>query len=203
MILSDKSQILEPAFYERDTILVAKALLGKKIIRKIKNNIVTGMIVETEAYVGETDSACHAFKGKTKRTEIMFGEAGRTYIYLIYGMYHMLNIVTERKNFPAAVLIRALEPIEGIDFVNKSKHPTNGPGKLCRALQIDKTLNEIKIYENNLLWIEKYREIEEYNICEGKRIGISYASIEDQDRKWRFWIKNNPHVSTYKKNNLK
>jgi DNA-3-methyladenine glycosylase len=195
----NNSNILKKSFYHRDTVTVAKNLLGKKLVRKIDNIYMSGIIVETEAYIGEYDSACHAYKGRTKRTEIMFKDGGLTYIYLIYGMYNMLNIVTEKKDFPAAVLIRALEPLSGIDL-NKKKHPSNGPGKLCRTLAIDRTLNGIKIYNNDNLWIENFKTIDEKNICEGERIGISYALPKDKERKWRFWIKNNPHVSTYKKN---
>ena len=199
MTLSCNNQILSKSFFELDTLYIARNLLGKKLVRKIDNKLISGMIVETEAYIGMDDTACHACKGKTKRTEIMFKEAGCAYIYLIYGMYYMLNIVTERKDFPAAVLIRALEPLEGFDVIEKRKHPTNGPGKLCKSMLIDKSLNGIRVYEGQHLWLENFKKTTQKDVDTGKRIGISYASIDDQNKKWRFWIKNNSSVSTFKK----
>jgi DNA-3-methyladenine glycosylase len=116
-------------FYNRDTLKVAQELLGKYLVRKTKQRVKAGKIVETEAYIGQDDDACHASRGKTERTEVMFGKAGCAYIYLIYGMYWCLNIVAERKGFPAAVLIRALEPVE------KSKMPLRGNHSLISKNQ--------------------------------------------------------------------
>src|SRR3954463_473244 len=119
------------AFYERSAITVAKQLLGKVLVRRLNDRLLTGMIVETEAYVGPHDLACHASKGRTKRTEIMFGRSGHAYVYLIYGMYPMLNIVSGEPGEPQAVLVRAAEPLDGW-HANLS-----GPGKLCREMRIN------------------------------------------------------------------
>lgn len=133
------STILTRDFYEYNTLKVARDLLDKFLVRKIGKKIIAGMITETEAYCGPNDLASHASRGRTPRTEIMFGPPGRAYIYIIYGMYYCLNIVTEKKGYPAAVLIRGVK-IDGVDY---SK--TNGPGKLCKFLKIDKKLNGIDI----------------------------------------------------------
>ncbi|MBX4190313.1 DNA-3-methyladenine glycosylase, partial [Candidatus Parcubacteria bacterium] len=115
---------LDRQFFEQKTLKVARELLGKYLVRRIGNKVIAAKITETEAYCGPNDKACHASKGRTSRTEVMFGKAGHAYVYLIYGMYHCLNIVTEKENYPAAVLIRGIGSI-------------NGPGKLCRELKID------------------------------------------------------------------
>jgi len=174
--------LLNKKFYQLDTLKVARNLLGCFLVRKIGNKVIRGMITETEAYVGEDDLASHASKGRTPRTEIMYGEAGRTYIYMIYGMYHCLNIVTEKKDFPAAVLIRGIK-IEGVDYKK-----TNGPGKLCKILQIDKKLNNKDIEKKEKLWIETGMKVEESDIHKGERIGVNYAK-HCKDYQWRFYIK--------------
>lgn len=176
--------ILSKKFYERDTITVAKELLGCKISKKNGNIIQSGIIVETEAYT-QNDPACHAFKGKTPRASTLFKDAGLAYVYLIYGMYHCLNAVTEPYDTAGAVLIRALEPLENIEN-------SNGPGKLCKALNITKEFNEIDLTsEKSDLWIEKYKEIEKDQIIKTTRIGIKLAA----EYPWRFYIKNNKFVS--------
>ncbi len=148
--------------------------------------------METEAYVGPKDLASHASRGRTPRTELMFGEAGHTYIYLIYGMYYCFNIVTENKDYPAAVLIRALEPAEG--FIEKNKKLINGPGKLCREMKIDKNLNGADL-TGNKIWIEDRGEgVSNSKIIANKRIGIDYAG-KYKDKLWRFYIKNNKFIS--------
>ncbi len=156
-------------FFERDTLAVARDLLGSFLVRKIGNKVIHARIVEVEAYVGEDDLACHASKGRTKRTEVMYGEAGHAYVYLIYGMYELLNIVTEQKDFPAAVLIRAVE-IEGID-----PKKTNGPGKLTRALHIDRTFNGRDLLKGKELWLESGKMLPSEKVQATKRIGIAYA----------------------------
>jgi DNA-3-methyladenine glycosylase len=161
---------------------VAQDLLGCFLVRKIGNKITKGIITETEAYIGEDDLACHASKGKTPRTEIMYGEAGHAYIYMIYGMYHCLNIVTEKKNFPAAVLIRAVR-IEGVEYKK-----TNGPGKLCKFMQIDRKLNGLDITKEEKFWIESGIKIKKSDIIKGKRIGIDYAK-HCKHYLWRFLLK--------------
>ncbi|MEI7475695.1 MAG: DNA-3-methyladenine glycosylase [bacterium] len=176
--------ILKKDFYNRDTLIVAKELLGCKIVRQIGNKIYSGIIVETEAYK-QDDPACHSFKGKTPRASTLFKEAGLAYVYLIYGMYYCLNTVTEPFDTAGAVLIRALEPIENISN-------SNGPGKLCKALSITKEFNEIDLTSNKSnLWIEKYNEITADNIITTARIGIKLAT----DYPWRFYIKDNPYIS--------
>jgi DNA-3-methyladenine glycosylase len=163
------NKTLQRNFYQRNTLDVARGLLGCFLIRKIGQKIIRAKITETEAYIGEDDLACHASKGRTPRTEIMYGHAGHAYVYLIYGMYHCLNIVTEKKNFPAAVLIRAIK-IEEIDHKK-----TNGPGKLCRYLKVDKKLNGLDLTKGSKLWIEKGLKIKNSKIKNSKRIGIDYA----------------------------
>jgi len=174
--------ILRRGFYNRNTLDVAKDLLGCFLIRKIGSRIIKATITETEAYMGEDDLASHASKGRTPRTELMFGEAGRAYIYMIYGMYHCLNIVTEQKDFPAAVLIRAAK-IEGIDYKK-----TNGPGKLCKVLKIDRKLNGLDISKGDKLWIIKpAKKISKKLIKANKRIGIDYAK-HCKEYLWRFTL---------------
>ncbi|MCL4418429.1 MAG: DNA-3-methyladenine glycosylase [Actinobacteria bacterium] len=139
----DNLQVLNESFYNRDTSLVAKELLGKILIRRIEGQYLGGFIVETEAYYGDTDPASHAFRGKTPRSKIMFGRAGIAYVYFCYGMYNLLNAVTEKQDIPGAVLIRALEPVYGIEIMKEmrkteiTKKLTNGPGKLTISLGID------------------------------------------------------------------
>ena len=133
------------SFYQQPTLDVARQLLGKYLAREHGDGTTIGRIVETEAYIGPQDLACHASKGRTRRTEVMFGPAGVAYVYLIYGMYHCLNVVTEREEFPSAVLIRAIE-IDG--------ELIDGPGRLCRALQIDRSLNLADLTTGEALWFE-------------------------------------------------
>ena len=165
---------LKRNFFNRDTVIVAQELLGKHLVRKIGNKIVRVKITETEAYCGPTDLACHASKGMTPRTKVMFGLPGHAYIYLIYGMYHCLNIVTEKEGYPAAVLIRGVE-LEGMD----------GPGKLCRGFKIDTRFNEADICLSKELWVEDGEEIPKNKIRKSKRIGVEYAG-KWKDKLWRF-----------------
>jgi len=194
---------LSRQFYNRPTLKVAKELLGKYLVRKIGRQKLIGKIIETEAYVGTKDKASHASRGRTPRTELMFGPPGHAYIYLIYGMYYCLNIVTERKDFPSAVLIRALEPKESISLMKKNRKTNNlgnltsGPGKLCQALKIDKKLNGISLVDDIpkcRLWIEKEGKIrgsrlkKKGKIIARPRIGVDYAG-KWKDKKWRFILK--------------
>ncbi|MCX6763404.1 MAG: DNA-3-methyladenine glycosylase [Candidatus Moranbacteria bacterium] len=173
--------VLKRNFYQKNTLDVAKNLLSCFLVRKINNKIIRARITETEAYIGEDDLACHASKGRTKRTEIMYGQAGHAYVYMIYGMYHCLNIVTEKKDFPAAVLIRAVK-IENVDYKK-----TNGPGKLCKVLKIDKKLNGWDLTKKEKIWIENGIKISKKNIKSAKRIGIDYAK-HCRHYLWRFYI---------------
>lgn len=171
--------ILTRSFYHKDTLEVARGLLGGVLVCRVERKTVRARIVETEAYVGEDDLACHASKGRTKRTEVMYGEAGYAYVYMIYGMYHCLNIVTEAKDFPSAVLIRAVE-IDGV-----SHKETDGPGKLCRFLGIDRSLNEWDVTRGEKLWIESGKPSDGETVSATKRVGIDYAG-HCREYLWRF-----------------
>lgn len=191
---------LERDFYTRDTLIVAKELLGKLLVRNSPEGIVKGKIVEVEAYVGSIDKACHAYNDlRSKRTEIMYKNGGHAYVFMIYGMYSCMNVVTNKENLGEAVLIRALEPIDGIELMKKRrntekiKNLTNGPGKLCKALDITKELSGTDLCSNTL-YIEDYETISEENIISSKRINIEYAE-EAKDFLWRFTIKDNPFIS--------
>ena len=197
-------KILLRKFYSRPTLDVAKDLLGCVLVRKITPvksgkagarsgeqfdgvKEIRAIITETEAYVGEDDLASHASKGRTPRTELMYGEAGHAYVYLVYGMYNCLNIVTEKKDFPAAVLIRAVK-IEAVEYKK-----TNGPGKLCKVLEIDKNLNGLDVTLGEKMWIESSRsratgQAQQKEIVANKRIGIDYAR-HCKEYLWRFTLK--------------
>ncbi|MEX2053228.1 MAG: DNA-3-methyladenine glycosylase [Candidatus Paceibacterota bacterium] len=164
-------------FFDRPTLTVARELVGKFLVRKIGEKTIFGMITETEAYCGADDKACHAYKGRTKRTEIMFGPSGHAYVYLIYGMYNCLNVVTEKKDYPAAVLIRGV----------KMEDNLNGPGKVCRGFKIDRGLNGEDITKSQNLWLEdRGSEFKPTQIKKSKRIGVDYAE-EYTSKLWRFW----------------
>jgi DNA-3-methyladenine glycosylase len=181
-------KILPRAFYDRDAELVAPALLGKLLVHQVDGVDRVGRIVEVEAYVGPHDLAAHSSKGRTKRTEAMFGEPGHAYVYLIYGMYHCLNAVTGPGDYPSAVLIRALEPVSGIEGA------TNGPGRLCRALGIDLRLYGHDLTEGPLIIARPDRRGPRFEVKTGPRIGVDYAG-EWVHRPLRFSIEGNPYVS--------
>ncbi len=185
--------ILDRKFYRRDTLQVARTLLGKKLVRQINGLELAGMIVETEAYCGETDGACHAHRGKTARNAVMFGEPGHAYVYFTYGMHYMLNLVTEAKDNPCAVLIRSILPLTGIEAMEvrrkrKGAELTNGPAKLCQALSIDKSLNGWDLTRGKELWVADYKKIPAKSIITTPRIGIDYASKEHREAPWRFLL---------------
>ncbi|MDP1845901.1 MAG: DNA-3-methyladenine glycosylase [Candidatus Moranbacteria bacterium] len=183
-------KILPRKFYSRPTLKVAQDLLGCFLVRKYRGKIWRAMITETEAYVGEKDLACHASKGRTPRTEVMYGEPGHAYVYMIYGMYHCLNIVTEKKDFPAAVLIRAVEIIDNPPLLNKERVGVrlNGPGKLCKFLKIDRKLNKWDLTKKDKLWLEhRGSKIKLDKIKKSKRIGIDYAQ-HCRESLWRFTL---------------
>lgn len=193
---------LTSSFFNRKTILVAQELLGKALIYKQNDQTLSGIIVETEAYIGPKDLASHASRGKTPRNEVMFDSAGFWYIYLIYGFYNCLNIITEEKGYPAAVLIRAIEPISGIDLMEIRRHNkklenlTNGPGKLCQAFSIDKKLNHTSaVNKKSPLFIgDMGLKIPKTKIIKTTRIGVDYAK-EWKDKPLRFYIKDSPFIS--------
>ena len=186
-------KILKRSFYIQPTENVARELLGKFLCRKINNRLYIGKIVETEAYLGKKDLACHTSRGMTERNKIMFGPAGYAYIYFIYGMYHCFNVVTEKENDPCAVLIRALEPII-IPHDKGGNGVFNGPAKLCREFEIDKKLNGHDLTIGKKLWIENGEKIRSSQIKKSKRVGVDYAGIW-KDRLLRFYIKDNKFVS--------
>jgi DNA-3-methyladenine glycosylase len=181
---------LERAFYNRDTIEVAKDLLGKYLIHVNDGIERIGRIVEVEAYLGAHDLAAHSAKGLTNRTKVMFGPPGHAYVYLIYGMYYCMNVVTEQEGHAAAVLIRALEPIKNIE------HKTNGPGRLCRAMYIDKHLQGHDLTQANHFYLAEAKNPEKITIIKRKRIGVDYAKHWAK-RLLRFYIKGNPFVSYF------
>jgi DNA-3-methyladenine glycosylase len=180
-------QKLPRAFYDRDTILVAKELLGKYLVHNSRGVKHVGKIVEVEAYLGPHDLAAHSAKGRTKRTEIMFGPPGHVYVYLIYGMYHCMNVVTEREGHASAVLLRAIEPVKNVEG------RTQGPGLLCRAMKIDRRLNAHDLLSNNF-YIATSEKPELFPTVKRPRIGVDYAKHWAK-RHLRFYIKGNPFIS--------
>jgi DNA-3-methyladenine glycosylase (3mg) len=194
-------------FYNRDSLIVARELLGKVLVHETESRKIAARIVETEAYMGVTDKAAHSYGGRrTARVEVMYGGPGYSYVFFIYGMYNCFNIVTQEEGNPQAVLIRALEPVAGFDTMAESrfgksydeltasqkKGLTNGPGKLCRALLIDRSLNGLDLCGSELYLEEG--DSASPDIIETKRVGIDYAE-EAKDYLWRFYIKDNPYVS--------
>lgn len=189
-------------FYTRPNVLtVARELLGKLLVVPARNGKrVAGRIVEAEAYRGPQDRAAHSYGGRrTKRTEPMYGIGGTAYVFFVYGMYNQFNVVTNVVDAPHAVLIRAVEPVEGIDVMRKRRanqaghNLSNGPGKLCIAMAIDRGLDGADLLGKQV-WLEDANGIPRSKIMSGPRIGIDYAE-EWKDKPWRFWIKGNPFVS--------
>ncbi len=189
-------------FYTRaDTLQIAQDLLGKTlVVPNATGKRVSGMIVETEAYLGIEDKAAHSYGNRrTKRTETMFAVGGTVYIFFIYGMYYQFNVVAGELGTPHAVLIRAVAPVEGIELMRerrgrmKDTNLTSGPGKLCIALGIDKSFNNEDLLGRRV-WLEEAGEISSNEIACGKRIGIDYAA-EYAEKPWRFWLKDNLFVS--------
>ena len=178
-------------FYARDTLTVARELIGMHLVRAAGGTVRAGRIVETEAYQGPEDLAAHSSRGRTPRTEVMFGPPGHAYVYFIYGVWHCLNIVTEARGVPHAVLLRALEPLTGIE------DKTWGPGLLCRAMHIDKRLNGADLC-GDVLWLERPRVTggrKPPRIARSARIGVDYAGAWAR-RPWRFYDRDSRYVST-------
>ena len=192
---------LPRSFYDRDTLVVARELLGCRLVHDTSRGRSAGRIVEVEAYHGEEDPACHAAAGLTVRTAPLYGRPGYGYVYLIYGMYHCFNVVTRGKGHPSAVLVRALEPVEGLDamrerrvFRRRGERPipdrelASGPGKLCDALGITLAQNRADLVRSSLR-VEPGDPVEA--VVWTPRVGISVGT----DRFWRCFIKGSPHVS--------
>jgi DNA-3-methyladenine glycosylase len=194
-----KYEFLPPEFFRKDTIRVAKELLGKLIIKKERNNYISGRIVETEAYLGDNDPACHAYRRITPRNSVMFEDGGKIYVYFIYGNYYCFNVVTERKGTGSAVLIRAVEPYSGVNLMKKRRNQvkseyglTNGPAKFCLAFGIDRRYNGMDL-NGGKISIAKTTSIERINAVITRRIGIK----EGAEYPYRFFVKNNPFVSNH------
>lgn len=198
---------IERAFYDRDSVAVARELLGKKLVHEVNGVKLAAKIVEAEAYMGVTDRAAHSYGGRrTPRVEVMYGGPGYAYVFFVYGMHYCFNVVTRGEGIPQAVLIRAAEPAEGLDAIARNRYGepldnltknqvnnlTNGPGKLCRALGIDRTLNGEDLCGGRL-YIEE-GEKEPFRVSLSKRVGVDYAG-EDKDRLWRFYIEGSKYVS--------
>ena len=197
-----KTHKLPREFYTRSNVLtVARDLLGKLLVVPDEDGRrVSGMIVEVEAYRGPEDRASHAYGGhRTKRTETMYREGGMAYVYFVYGMYYQFNVVSNVADTPHAILVRALEPIEGIEIMRERRHShpdhnlTSGPGKLCIAMGIDRQLDGADL-SGDRVWIEEHESVSARRIAKGPRIGIDYAEAWI-DKPWRFWIKDNTYVS--------
>ena len=197
-----KARKLPREFYARQNVLtVARELLGKLLVVPANNGSrVSGMIVETEAYRGPEDRASHAYGGRrTKRTETMYQLGGTVYVYFVYGMYYQFNVVTNIRDTPHAVLVRALQPVEGIENMrdrrqtHSDRNLTSGPGKLCIAMGIDRKLDREDLLGERV-WIEEGEKIPRTRIATGPRVGIDYAE-EWIEKPWRFWLKDNPFVS--------
>ena len=177
------------SFYAReDTLLVARELIGLHLVHDDGVSKRIGRIVETEAYMGPEDRAAHSARGRTARNEVMFGPPGHAYVYFIYGFWYCMNVVTSRKGVPHAVLLRGLEPVAGLT------DKTWGPGLLCRAMGIDRTMNGTDLCGKSL-WLERPSELASVNIGTGPRIGVDYAGPWAK-RPWRFFDTASPYVST-------
>jgi DNA-3-methyladenine glycosylase len=187
--LIDAPSKLTRDFYARGTLVVARQLIGMHLVHRVAGERRVGRIVETEAYLGPKDLAAHSARGKTPRNAILFGPPGHAYVYFIYGFWNCLNVVTREAGVPQAVLLRALEPVEGID------DKTWGPGLLCRAMGIDRTLNGADLLGQRL-WIERppppRRRL---RVVRATRIGVDYSG-EWAQRLWRFFATDSPYVST-------
>jgi len=189
-------------FYTRTNVLtIARHLLGKLLVVPDENGKrLSGKIVEVEAYRGPEDRASHAYGGRrTKRTETMYQTGGMAYVYFVYGMYNQFNVVTNVADIPHAILVRGLEPVEGIEVMRERRHShpdrnlTNGPGKLCAAMGIDRKLDKADLLGDEV-WIEEFEKVAASKISKGPRIGIDYAEAWIE-KPWRFWIKGNEWVS--------
>jgi len=185
--------ILPQGFYNRPTLTVARELIGARLVRIQDGIKLVGLITETEAYISEKDLACHAKAGLTPRTAPMYGEAGHAYVYFTYGNHWMLNAVTEREGFPAAVLIRAIQPIEGVEVMleRRQGRDTFGPGKLTQALGITKSENQADLTGTAYgLWIEAGHFIPNKIVTKSPRVGLNNTPEPWLSKPWRFKVKN-------------
>jgi len=185
------SPILPPVFYDHPTLQVARELLGMRLVRILNGVRLAGIITETEAYIGEQDLGCHAKAGRTERTAVMYGPPGHAYVYFTYGMHWMLNAVTEAEAFPAAVLLRAIQPLEGLEIIsaNRQGRATDGPAKLTQALAIQKSFNNCNLCNTSSdLWIEQGNPISDKNVTIGPRMGLYTVPEPWKSKPWRFRV---------------
>jgi len=187
---------LPRSFFEDYTPSVARRLLGQLLVRRIGRRLLSGRVVEVEAYRGRGDPASHAYRGETPRNRVMFGEAGKAYVYFTYGFHHCLNVKTERKGVAGAILVRALEPLEGIELMKKNRgreevrELANGPGKLTQSLKIDRRLNGEDLVRSERLFLAKGKDTA-FEIRDSSRIGVDRGL----EFRWRYFIGGNQFVS--------
>jgi DNA-3-methyladenine glycosylase len=182
-------------FYKRPALQVARDLLGKRLVRLDNGHYISGIILETEAYCGEEDQGCHCRAGRTPRTEVMYGSPGHAYVYFTYGMHWMLNFVVEPEGYPAAILIRAIEPETGLELIahRRGSQPerswTDGPGKICQALNIDKRLNGADLCsDESELYVENGYEFSDSCVTTGPRVGLNNVPEPWRSIPWRFQL---------------
>jgi DNA-3-methyladenine glycosylase len=185
---SPESRVITRPFYNRPALEVARELLGQRLVRAVDGQVRVGIIVETEAYVGEHDLACHASKGRTPRTEVMFGPPGHAYVYLVYGMHHCFNAVTGPEGEAAAVLVRAVAPVAGLEG------RTDGPGRLAKAFGFSRVHTGMDLCGGETLWLEEGEPVSSRRVARGPRVGVDYAG-EWARQPYRRWVKDSPWVS--------
>ena len=202
MAPSPQADFLPRSFFNRPTRTVARELLGCRLVRKLDDTLLAGAIVETEAYIGESDLACHARAGRTPRTQVMYGPPGFAYVYFTYGMHWMLNLVTEAEGFPAAVLIRALEPLEGIARMQELRggktlsQLASGPAKLTRALGIAREENGMDCCRpGSPLTLTRGEAVQSSSVAATPRIGLGQTPEPWLSKPWRFAVRGNQYVS--------
>ncbi len=195
-IFSKDPRPLASIFYDRDVLTIARDLLGKLLVRKLEGNLLTGLIVETEAYDGESDQGCHARCGRTRRNEVMYGPAGFAYVYFTYGMHWCMNCVTGRQDYPAAVLIRGILPVAGQREmqINRKRdsmqHIADGPARLCQALRIDGVFNGLDLCDPlNPLFIAEGLTLPDRDVTRGPRVGLNKVPEPWQSLPWRFQVR--------------
>ena len=201
-----KPMRLSREFFSQDTLTVARLLLGKRLVRRWNGLRPAGRIVEAEAYIGEEDKGCHASVGRTARNDVMFGPPGHAYVYFTYGMHWMFNVVTEAEGFPAAVLIRALEPLEGIPAMERNRKRRavfdlcSGPAKLAQALCITRTLNgaDLWLRRGAELWLEDAPPIPDNDIVTTPRVGLNHTLEPWKSMPWRFYVQGSAFISKVK-----
>lgn len=189
------NSVIPRSFFDRPTLTVAQELLGKRLVKLEGDQRIAGLITETEAYIGTEDDGCHARAGLTNRNRSMWGPPGHAYVYFTYGMHWMLNIVTEQDGFPAAVLLRAVEPVEGHEVIQRRRagrsksELTNGPAKLCQAFALDHSFDGLDLcYPESVLFIERDVDIPEPSVTTGPRVGFNQVSEPWKSMPWNFRV---------------